>query len=202
MYQEVKKKWESLRTQFGRYRKPSPSGSSRTKRTARQRWILRKLQFLQPHTKTKESASDLTHTEPLASSDASSGDDAAADASVMDNNTDRTPRDPAGFESFSSGTSAESTRRPRAKRRRKSPNDPLTTTTADLIRSMEAVLERMSAEARRDFIAVTCQSIEHKFRMVPPHLLPRLENRVQNLIFNFFEEHNLGNHPDTHANGC
>ncbi|XP_078135832.1 uncharacterized protein LOC144536521 isoform X2 [Sander vitreus] len=196
---ETKKKWESLRTQFSRYRKLSPSGSSGTDKTPRQKWILRRLQFLEPHTKSKDSVSNLTHTEPPAPTDTSSG--AIVDA--LDSNQDETAFEPPiaestfldpDFESTSTSTSAGSPQRPPAKRSRKSHDDSLADTLMGLMRTTEAALHRMSAEGRPDFIAVACQCIEHKFRMVPPHLLPRLENRVQNLIFNFFEEHNLDTH--------
>ncbi|KAF1382729.1 hypothetical protein PFLUV_G00146790 [Perca fluviatilis] len=186
---ETKKK--SLQSQLTRYRKLSPSGSSGTDKTARQQRILRMLEFLKPHTK-----SNLTHTEPPAPTDTISG----ATVDALDNNQDETAFEPLiaestfldpGFESTSSSSSAGSPRRPPAKRSRKSHDDSLADTK---MRTIEAALHRMSAEGRPDFIAVACQSIEHKFRMVPPHLLPRLENRVQNLIFNFFEEHNLDTH--------
>ncbi|KAI9514552.1 hypothetical protein NQZ68_032193 [Dissostichus eleginoides] len=45
---ELKKKWDSLRTQYTRYRKLAPSGSSGTQKTGRQQWILTRLQFLEP----------------------------------------------------------------------------------------------------------------------------------------------------------
>ncbi|TDH06755.1 hypothetical protein EPR50_G00116530 [Perca flavescens] len=184
---ETKKK-KSLQSQLTRYRKLSPSGSSGTDKTPRQQRILRMLEFLKPHTK-----SNLTHTEPPAPTDTSSG----ATVDSLDDNQDETAFEPLiaestfldpGFESTSSSSSAGSPQRPPAKRSRKSHDDSMAGTK---MRTIEAALHRMSAEGRPDFITVACQSIEHKFRMVPPHLLPRLENRVQNLIFNFFEEHNL-----------
>ncbi|XP_034719615.1 uncharacterized protein LOC117938817 [Etheostoma cragini] len=196
---ETKKKWESLRTQFTRYRKLSPSGSSGTDKTPRQLWILRRLRFLEPHTKRKESVSNPTHTEPSGPTHTSLG----ATIDALDTNQDEKDSvlpiaesiflDPS-FESASTSTSAGSPQRPPAKRSRKSPNDSLADRSKGLMRTIEAALHRMSAEGRPDFIAVACQSIEQKFRMVPPHLLLRLENRVQNLIFDFFEEHNLNTH--------
>lgn len=52
---ELRKRWDSLRTQFARYKKLAP-----LQKTGRQQWILSQLQFLDPHTKTKESTSSLT----------------------------------------------------------------------------------------------------------------------------------------------
>ncbi|KAI9522520.1 hypothetical protein NQZ68_035364 [Dissostichus eleginoides] len=59
---ELRKKWDSLRTQYTRYRKLGPSGSCGAQRTGRQQWILTRLQFLEPYTKRKESTSNLTIT--------------------------------------------------------------------------------------------------------------------------------------------
>ncbi|KAF3859896.1 hypothetical protein F7725_000151 [Dissostichus mawsoni] len=64
---ELKKKWDSLRTQYTRYtryRRLAPSGSSGTLKTGRQQWILTRVQFLEPYTRRKESTSNLTITEP------------------------------------------------------------------------------------------------------------------------------------------
>ncbi|KAF3833282.1 hypothetical protein F7725_026947, partial [Dissostichus mawsoni] len=44
---ELRKKWDSLRTQYTRYRKLAPSGSCGAQRTGRQQWILTRLQFLE-----------------------------------------------------------------------------------------------------------------------------------------------------------
>lgn len=52
---ELRKRWDSLRTQYARYKKLAP-----LQKTGRQQWILSQLQFLDPHTKTKESTSSLT----------------------------------------------------------------------------------------------------------------------------------------------
>ncbi|KAI9518423.1 hypothetical protein NQZ68_037177, partial [Dissostichus eleginoides] len=40
---ELKKKWDSLRTQYTRCRRLAPSGSSGTQKTGRQHWILTRL---------------------------------------------------------------------------------------------------------------------------------------------------------------
>lgn len=52
---ELRKRWDSLRTQYARYKKLAP-----LQKTGRQQWILSQLHFLDPHTKTKESTSSLT----------------------------------------------------------------------------------------------------------------------------------------------
>ncbi|KAL3057595.1 hypothetical protein OYC64_007958 [Pagothenia borchgrevinki] len=45
---ELKKKWDSLRTQYTRCRRIARLGSSGTLKTGRQQWILTRLQFLEP----------------------------------------------------------------------------------------------------------------------------------------------------------
>ncbi|XP_020509335.1 uncharacterized protein [Labrus bergylta] len=70
---ELKKKWESLRTQYTRYKRLPPPGTSGVQKTGRQQWILTRLQFLEPHTKRKETASNLAIREhSLADSDSPS----------------------------------------------------------------------------------------------------------------------------------
>ncbi|XP_075999917.1 uncharacterized protein LOC142993136 isoform X2 [Genypterus blacodes] len=60
---ELKKRWQSLRTQYIRYRKAAILGSCGAVRTGRQQWILSRLQFLDPHTKRKEGWTDLSTRE-------------------------------------------------------------------------------------------------------------------------------------------
>ncbi|XP_037611162.1 uncharacterized protein wu:fb74b10 [Sebastes umbrosus] len=57
---ELKKKWDSLRTQYTRYKKLAPPESGGAQKTGRQQWILSRLQFLEPHTKRKENTSNHT----------------------------------------------------------------------------------------------------------------------------------------------
>ncbi|KAF4115163.1 hypothetical protein G5714_002652 [Onychostoma macrolepis] len=55
---EVKKKMDSMRTQYSRYLKPPPSGSG-GHHTPRQEWFLRRLKFLELHMKKRPSTSNL-----------------------------------------------------------------------------------------------------------------------------------------------
>ncbi|XP_066500906.1 uncharacterized protein [Hoplias malabaricus] len=52
---ELKKKWDSLRTQYSRYTKMYGSGAEGRLCTARQQWILQRLKFLDPHIKRRSS---------------------------------------------------------------------------------------------------------------------------------------------------
>ncbi|XP_056901778.1 uncharacterized protein LOC130532879 [Takifugu flavidus] len=66
---ELRKRWDSLRTQYARYKKLAP-----LQKTGRQQWILTQLQFLDPHTKSKESTSSLNvmdHSQAVESDSAS-----------------------------------------------------------------------------------------------------------------------------------
>ncbi|KAM6965859.1 uncharacterized protein LKV04_018355 [Tautogolabrus adspersus] len=70
---ELKKRWDSLRTQYTRYKRLPPAGTSGAQKTGRQQWILTRLQFLEPHTKRKETTSNLVIREnSLADSDSPS----------------------------------------------------------------------------------------------------------------------------------
>ncbi|XP_030263001.1 transcription factor Adf-1-like [Sparus aurata] len=60
---ELKKRWDSLRTQYTRYKKFADPGSRGAITTGRQQWILSHLQFLEPHRKIKEANSNLTVSE-------------------------------------------------------------------------------------------------------------------------------------------
>ncbi|XP_026877802.2 uncharacterized protein LOC113584825 [Electrophorus electricus] len=53
---ELRKRWDSLRTQYSRYTKMYASGSADGRLcTARQQWILQRLKFLDPHIKRRSS---------------------------------------------------------------------------------------------------------------------------------------------------
>ncbi|XP_038078666.1 uncharacterized protein LOC119745994 [Patiria miniata] len=56
---DISKKMTSLRTQYSRLVKPLPSGSGAKKKTPRQEWILKNLDFLAPHVKARPSVSNL-----------------------------------------------------------------------------------------------------------------------------------------------
>ena len=58
---EVRRKWDNLRTTYNRIKKTAPSGSSGAPRTTRQQWTLNRMQFIEPHTKRKESTAPPTH---------------------------------------------------------------------------------------------------------------------------------------------
>ncbi|XP_044037014.1 uncharacterized protein LOC122868788 [Siniperca chuatsi] len=71
---ELKKRWESLRTQYTRYKKCADPGSRGAITTGRQQWILTRLQFLEPHRKRKEAASNLELRETSAAGSDSTSD--------------------------------------------------------------------------------------------------------------------------------
>jgi hypothetical protein len=55
----ITKHLSSLRTQYTRLVKPSPSGSEYVTKTARQKWLVDKLEFLRIHVKKRDSLSNL-----------------------------------------------------------------------------------------------------------------------------------------------
>ena len=55
----VSKKLTSLRTQYSRLMKKLPSGSGRAAKTAHQKWLVSKLDFLTQHLKKRDSLSNI-----------------------------------------------------------------------------------------------------------------------------------------------
>ncbi|KAG1968294.1 hypothetical protein F2P79_003248 [Pimephales promelas] len=135
---QLKKRWESLRTQYTRYKK-----SSGAQRTGRQHWILTRLQFLEPHSKRKETTSKQAIRETLCASDSSSPSDPSPHTGMRTSTpeepfleSEQRPRSPLaecsifGAESTSiiddplpSTFSRISTQRPRKKRIKRSIDD-------------------------------------------------------------------------------
>ncbi|XP_062394292.1 uncharacterized protein LOC134082533 isoform X2 [Sardina pilchardus] len=60
---ELRRKWENLRTVYNRYKKTAPCRSSGALQTSRQQWIISRMSFIEPHTKRKESQSNLPRKE-------------------------------------------------------------------------------------------------------------------------------------------
>lgn len=56
---QVKKRMKSLRTQFGKLRKPGRSGSEAKPTSKKNKWILDHLQFLTPHMVVRTTTSNL-----------------------------------------------------------------------------------------------------------------------------------------------
>ena len=56
---EVRTKWNSLRTQYGKALNTPKSGSKATTLTPRQKWILRTFGFLKQYTKMRKTKSNL-----------------------------------------------------------------------------------------------------------------------------------------------
>lgn len=56
----VAKKLTSLRTQYSRLIKALPSGSGTVAKTAHQKWLVEKLDFLQQHVKKRDSMSNIS----------------------------------------------------------------------------------------------------------------------------------------------
>lgn len=81
---ELKRKWESLRTQYTRYKRLLVC-------TSRQQWILARLQFLEPHTSTKKTPSRCAVWEP--SSSAASCSDSPSDTGTGSETRPGTPPD-------------------------------------------------------------------------------------------------------------
>ncbi|XP_047446070.1 uncharacterized protein LOC125011097 [Mugil cephalus] len=72
---KLRKRWESLRTQYARYKKMASCG---TQKTGRQEWILSRLQFLEANAKRKCTTSELTIKEPSTAPDSYEASDGAS----------------------------------------------------------------------------------------------------------------------------
>ncbi|XP_065125347.2 uncharacterized protein [Paramisgurnus dabryanus] len=204
---ELRKRWDSLRTQYSRYKKAAPTGSVDAPKTGRQQWILNQLQFLEPHMKRREITSKPNFMEPLAF------DDSCSLSPITSNDTwNSNPEEPNLFEAESKPSSPlpesaicgeasvpikeepvpctfsqPSTPRPRMKRRRKMLDASTNEKSANLLHNISKILERLAPqeECSDDVISTYCKSIEHRMRKLPPHLLPHFMHEVDNSIFRY-----------------
>ncbi|KAK7149243.1 hypothetical protein R3I94_008764 [Phoxinus phoxinus] len=201
---QLKKRWESLRTQYTRYKKREASASSGAQRTGRQHWILTRLQFLEPHTKRKETTSKLAIRETLCDSSSPSDHGTHTDTWTSTPEepyleSEKRPCSPMaecsifGAESTSiiddplqSTFSRASTPRPRKKRSRRSLDDSASDESSKWLCTIGKILKRIAhQEDHNDAIAAYCKSFEHRMRSLPPHLLPHFQHEVDNCLFKY-----------------
>lgn len=189
---QLKKRWESLRTQYTRYKKREASASSGAQRTGRQHWILTRLQFLEPHTKRKETTSKLAIRE---TSDSSSPSDHSPHTDTRTSTPEESEQRPSSplAESTSiiddplrNSFSRASAPRPRKKRSRRSLDDSASDESSQLLCAIGKILERLAhQEDHNDAIAAYCKYFEHRMRSLPPHLLPHFQHEVDNCLFKY-----------------
>ncbi|XP_026113223.1 uncharacterized protein LOC113091810 [Carassius auratus] len=193
---ELKKRWDSLRTQYMRYKKQGPSGSSGSQKTGRQQWILNRLQFLQPHTKRNESTSNLPIRESSADSDSCSPSDGTNSDTWTGTHEEPSfieaelrPSTPlpestiCGTESTAESTAIRqkpNTPKPPGKRR-KMQDESSSEESTYLMRTIGKTLEKFSA---------FCKNLEHRMRSLPPHVLPHFQHEVDDCIFKYSVGHN------------
>ncbi|KAL3044878.1 hypothetical protein OYC64_013200 [Pagothenia borchgrevinki] len=209
---ELRKKWDSLRTQYTRYKKLAPSGSCGAQRTGRQQSILTRLQFLEPYTRRKESTSNLTITELLVAAEP------PPDGTSSETWTS-TPEEPFLFDAESShctplaespicGTestlaplgeepstfSHSSTPRPRVKRSREMLDESTSEASETLMRKIGRTLEHLTSKGEHnDYIAAYSKAFEHRLRQLPRHLLPHFLHEVDNSFFKYLTDKTLEN---------
>ncbi|KAF3834696.1 hypothetical protein F7725_027254 [Dissostichus mawsoni] len=200
---ELKKKWDSLRTQYTRYKKLAPSGSSGAPKTGRQQWIQTRLQFLEPYTRRRESTSNLTITEPpVARESPSDGTSSETWTSTPEEpflfDAESRPHTPLA-ESTICGTESTlaplgegpstlshlSTPRSRLKRSRKMLDESASEASETLMRTMGRTLEHLTSKGEHnDDIAAYSKTFEHRLRQVPRDRLPHFLHEVDNSFFN------------------
>ncbi|XP_056324934.1 uncharacterized protein LOC130238073 [Danio aesculapii] len=177
---ELKKRWESLRTQYSRYKKLPPSGSLGVQRTGRQQWILNRLQFLDPHTKKRENTSSIKKESSVNSESGPSSDCNVTCSWTTDESSFLEEPSPRPFSGHLS------TSRHRLKRSRKTLDDSSSEESSNLMRTIGKTLEKLaSQESQNDAISAYCRSLEHRMRSLPPNLLPHFQHEVDNCIFKY-----------------
>ncbi|XP_059919572.1 uncharacterized protein LOC132466381 [Gadus macrocephalus] len=202
---EVRRKWDNLRTTYNRFKKTAPLGSSGAPRTTRQQWTLNRMQFIEPHTKRKESTSNLPRKE-LCDAGAPEGASMVTDSS-SEGNGSTLPEEPeldiplAGSPTICEGTlpgvlecsltsgGTDQGQRPPAKRKKKR-WDGAVNEEVVLMQTIGKTLERMATGAPRqeehnDYISVCCKRIEHRLRMLPQHQLAQFEYEMDCLLYRF-----------------
>ncbi|XP_067284019.1 uncharacterized protein [Pseudorasbora parva] len=195
---ELKKRWDSLRTQYMRYKKPGPLGSSGAQKTGRQQWILTRLQFLEPHTKRKESTSSLTIREPLSESTDGTNNWIGTHEEPSFIEAELRPSTPLAESTICGAESTAKKRehsinvqsRPPGKRR-KVQDESSTEESANLMRIIGKSLEKLASnENTSDAISAYCKNVEHRMRTLPPHVLPHFQHEVDTCIFKYSVGHN------------
>ncbi|XP_067296095.1 uncharacterized protein [Pseudorasbora parva] len=202
---ELKKRWDSLRTQYMRYKKPGPSGSSGAQKTGRQLWILTRLQFLEPHTKRKESTSNLTTREPLSESESCSPSDGTNSDTWIGTHEEPSfieaelrPSTPLAESTICGAESTAKKKehsiniqsRPPGKRR-KVQDESSSEESTNLMRIIGQSLEKLASnENTGDAISAYCKHLEHRMRTLPPHVLPHFQHEVDTCFLKYLVGHN------------
>ncbi|KAM6974368.1 zinc finger MYM-type protein 4-like [Tautogolabrus adspersus] len=208
---ELKTRWDSLRTQYCRYKRLAASGSSGAQKSGRQQWILTRLQFLEPHTKRRKTTSKLAIREHLlADSDSpSDGSSSETETSTPLEESSTPLKDPSFCEATTrtctplaesticgedsrseplSSTTRSATSRPPAKRSRRMLNKSVSEESANLLRTIRKALEGLASEKDPDDIALYCKNFENRLRKLPPHVLPHLQREVESCLFKYLAD--------------
>ncbi|KAL1005015.1 hypothetical protein UPYG_G00053440 [Umbra pygmaea] len=198
---ELKKRWESLRTQYCRYKRLAASESAGAKRTARQQWLLTRLQFLEPYTKRHKSTSKLIKKkkEPGAT-DVNDYSDTGNSISQVHITLPEEPITPLEEPSFLKATDCtplaestvcgedsqsepSSTQRPRGKRSRKTLDVSANEDSTDLTHTLTKTLETLASKRTHDEIANFCKNLETRMRKLSVSRLPYVMNEIENCLF-------------------
>ncbi|TNN02546.1 hypothetical protein fugu_010033 [Takifugu bimaculatus] len=196
---ELRKRWDSLRTQYARYKKLAP-----LQKTGRQQWILTQLQFLDPHTKSKESTSSLNvmdHSQAVESDSASEEHNSETWSGFPHEDSVKSEQCPASPQPESAvgeptpthvpaEASLSSPRRSsalkRGTKRGREALDESANESAKLMRNIGKSLETLaSREAQGDVISTYCRYFEHRMRILPAHVLPHFLHEVENCLFKY-----------------
>ncbi|KAK7877852.1 hypothetical protein WMY93_031492 [Mugilogobius chulae] len=193
---EMKRRWDSLRTQYVRYQKLPLIG-----RTPRQQWILSKLHFLEPHTRTKENLSTISDKRrsvdqhhPRSVSQSPTPETAPLDSPGLPL-TESTHAHTHSRPPEASPSISRDSRGPSVKRFKK--EEPISETAASLIAVINRTLEQLSQEhqdkqekqqEKEDGISIYLKYFEHRLRALPQHHLPRLQRDIENILYTYSVE--------------
>ncbi|XP_051556856.1 uncharacterized protein LOC127442699 [Myxocyprinus asiaticus] len=194
---ELRKRWDSLRTQYICYKKLAPSGRSGVQKTGRQQWILTRLQFLEPCTKRKEPSADSDSYSPSDGNNIDTWTSTHEEPSFFEAepwpNTPLAESTICGAEStvlreepLPSTFIQSTTPRPQGKCSRKMLDESSSEESTNLMRPIGKTLEKLaSQENTNDAISAYCKNLEHRMRKLHPHLLPHFQHEVDNCIFKY-----------------
>ncbi|KAJ8379072.1 hypothetical protein AAFF_G00231630 [Aldrovandia affinis] len=191
---ELKKRWESLRTQYNRYNRTCASGISRT---ARQGWVLQRLKFLDPHLRKKDTQSTLDFQEAV-------GDTLREDLEMVVEQSSSSCSPFNGpdvdTESGIEGVRADHARQlasaPKRKRKRRpgaQEQEDLAGQRAQLLQDLSSTLQAIGKE---DEISVFCKFADSRMRLIADraHLM-YVQNTIQQTLIRVLAAQTSGRDP-------
>lgn len=186
---ELRRRWDSLRTQYCRYKKLASTG---TAQTARQKWVMTRLKFLESHDDWETASVRPTRK---SSARTSAADSDSPSNSIVSETWASIPEELRPYspppEPPAIAKPKPSTSTPPAKRSRKTPDEPADEESNHLMRAISKTLDSLASREKPDEISAYCKSIELRMRKLPPHVLPHFQHEVDNCLFKYLTSRSL-----------